>query len=280
MSSNFQTLFTSQKLFRKEIALPQDHGSWVFILSPLLIGIFAAGQFSLALIPLCFGLLSAFLIRQPITTLVKIYNGRRSSRDQSASIFWMLIYGGVALISLIILTILDYGYIFFLAIPGIPVFIWHLWLVSRRAERRQAGVEILGSGVLALAAPAAYWVGIGAYHPLGWWLFVLVWFQSAASIVYAYFRLEQRSLNVAPDLRTSLKMARRSLLYTSFNFVAVLMLSIATILPPFLFLPYLLQWGETVWGIAHPATGMKPTQIGVRQLIVSSLFTILFIWTW
>jgi hypothetical protein len=28
--------------------LPQDHGSWVFILGPLLIGIFAGGRFNLA----------------------------------------------------------------------------------------------------------------------------------------------------------------------------------------------------------------------------------------
>ena len=34
--------------FKKQIALPQDHGSWVFILSPLLIGIFVSGQFTYA----------------------------------------------------------------------------------------------------------------------------------------------------------------------------------------------------------------------------------------
>lgn len=35
-------------LFIRQIALPQDHGSWVFLLSPLLIGLFAGGKFSLA----------------------------------------------------------------------------------------------------------------------------------------------------------------------------------------------------------------------------------------
>jgi hypothetical protein len=31
----------SQPIFVRHIALPQDHGSWVFLLSPLLIGLFA-----------------------------------------------------------------------------------------------------------------------------------------------------------------------------------------------------------------------------------------------
>ena len=32
----------AKQLFNKAIALPNDHGSWVFVISPLLIGLFAA----------------------------------------------------------------------------------------------------------------------------------------------------------------------------------------------------------------------------------------------
>ncbi|MBI1855919.1 MAG: YwiC-like family protein [Chloroflexi bacterium] len=35
-----------QSFLRKQIAIPQDHGSWVFILSPLIVGIFAGKTFS------------------------------------------------------------------------------------------------------------------------------------------------------------------------------------------------------------------------------------------
>jgi hypothetical protein len=69
------------------------------------------------------------------------------------------------------------------------------------------GVEIVASGILALAAPAAFWVGRGYPDPQGWVLFGLVWLQSAASIVYAYLRLEQRSLTDVPKFPTSLSMA-------------------------------------------------------------------------
>ena len=269
-----------QNLWVRHIALPQDHGSWVFLLSPLLIGLFAGSAWTPGGLFLVMGALAAFLIRQPVTIAVKAYSGRRSRRDLPAARFWIVVYSLVGLTALVGLVWMGFGYLLLLAIPGIPVFIWHLALVSRRAERRQAGIEILGSGVLALAAPAAYWVGVGAPDPLGWLLFLLVWLQSAASIVYAYLRLDQRVLDTAPDLPGRLQMGRRALAYTSFNLLLVSGLALYGLVSPWLFAPYLLQWAETLWGTLRPAVGVKPTTIGFRQLAVSSLFTLLFILTW
>ena len=116
--------------------------------------------------------------------------------------------------------------------------------------------------------------------PKGWWLWGLTWFQSAASIVYAFLRLEQRILKEMPDTAMKFRMARRALLYSGFNLVAVLILSLSNTLPPFLWIPYALQWLEVLWGTFKPAVGYKPTRIGFRQLGVSTLFTMLFIIVW
>ena len=269
-----------KSLFRKQIFLPQDHGSWVFILSPLLIGLFAGKHFNYASFNLIIAAMGAFLIRQPLTIAVKIYSRRRAKDELPAARFWMMVYGVITLFALIGLFLEGFGTIFYLAVPAAPVFAWHLWLVSRREERRQAGIEIVATGVLALAAPAAYWVGIGHYDPTGWWLWILVWMQTAASIVYAYLRLEQREQAEVMDRRAQWKLGFRAMLYTSFNLASVLSLSLLAILPSFIFIPFLLQWTETLWGITHPAIGWKPTRIGIRQLIVSTLWTILFILFW
>ena len=275
-----QTTLTTRSLLRRHIALPTDHGSWVFLLSPLLIGLFAGGRWTPAVVPLVVAALAAFLLRQPVTIAVKAYSGRRSRSDLPAARFLILIYGLIGLLAVAALLALGFWYLLVLALPAAPVFGWHLYLVSRREERRQLGVEIVGSGVLALAAPAALWVTFGHADPRGWWLFALTWFQSAASIVHAYLRLEQRELIIAPELPMRLKMARRALLYTTFNLLAVIAFSLAGYLPRLLPLPYALQWAETVWGTLRPAVGVRPTLIGVRQLIVSTIFTVLFILTW
>ena len=289
---------TSPSLFRRHIALPQDHGSWVFILSPLLIGLFAGGSFSPVSTNLIVAAMGAFLLRQPVSMAVKAYSGRRSRTDLPAALFWMLVYGTIILLSLAGLIIDSFAYILYLAIPGIPVFIWHLYLVSKRAERRQAGVETLATGALSLVAPAAYWIGQGKYDPLGWALWLLTWLQSAASIVYAYLRLEQRALprkgeqvegpalsggrpqSKGPERSEQWSLGKRAFQYTSFNLALTLALGWSAWLPRWIFVPYLLQWLETIWGITHPARGWKPTAIGIRQLIVSTLFTVLFIFCW
>jgi len=270
----------AQLYFRKQIFLPQDHGSWVFIFSPLLVGLFAGGRFTYGSLSLVLAALAAFLIRQPVTMAVKAYSGRRAKSDLPAAGFWIVVYGLVILLALIGLMRAGFGYLIYLAIPGAPVFAWHLWLVSRRAERRQINVEIIATGILSLAAPAAYWVGIGRYDPAGWWLWILIWFQTAASIVYAYLRLEQRELAEAPARAERWRMGSRAFAYTTFNLVASVSLGLFSVLPRFIFVPFLVQWSETMWGIFHPAVKWKPTRIGIRQLIVSTLWTILFIVIW
>jgi hypothetical protein len=266
--------------FRRQIFLPQDHGSWFFIFSPLFIGLFLGGKFTLASLSLVISSIAAFLIRQPITMAVKAYTGRRAKTDLPAARFWIIVYGALILIALFGLIRAGFGYLLFLAIPGAPVFAWHLWLVSKREERRQINVEIIATGVLSLAAPAAYWVGIDRYDSLGWWLWILAWLQTAASIVYAYLRLEQRDLTEIPARNELRKLGLRAFAYTTFNLVSAFALGFVAVLPRFLFIPYLVQWTETMWGIFHPSIKWKPVRIGTRQLIVSILWTILFIITW
>lgn len=270
----------NKSLFRRHIALPQDHGSWVFLFSPLTIGLFTGKSFTLASIAVILGSVAGFLLRQPVTIAVKIHAGRRPRAEQPAALLWMSLYSLVGLLALIGVLWLGFGFILMLAIPGLVVFAWHLSLVSKRAERGQVVVEILATGVLALAAPAAYWAAVSQYDPMGWWLWGVTWAQSAASIIYIYLRLEQRGWTSTPALRDRLQAGFNALAFASLNLLASLALGALGLLPSLVFVPYLLQACETLWGTANPAVGAKPVAIGVRQLIVSTIFTILFIIIW
>jgi hypothetical protein len=147
--------FDVKRILRaKYVAIPGKQGAWIFLLSPLTIGLFLGG-FSNGSLPLITSLLAAFLIRQPLTIMVKINSGRRTNRDWNPAIFWLLLYGLIMVVILLLLIMQGYLYIFYLAVPA-PVFLWHLWLVRKRAERRQKLIEIAAGGVLALAAPAAF----------------------------------------------------------------------------------------------------------------------------
>lgn len=269
-----------RRIWKKQVVLPQEHGSWVFVLSPLLIGLFAAGRLSVASWAVVLVALSAFLARQPVSALVKIHSGRRSRHELTAALFWGAIYGTGLIGGLGLLVARGFLFLLWLGLPGALIFGWHLYLVYHRAERHQIGIEIVATGALALAAPAALWAGMGSYQASGWWLWLLCWLQAAASIVYVFVRLEQRRWEQLLPLGERWKEARRAFLYASFNLALTLGLGAYGRLPGLLFVPFLLQWGETLWGIYRPAWRWKPTRIGLRQLIVSTLWTILFILSW
>lgn len=266
---------------KKHVALPQDHGSWVFLFSPLLIGLFAAPNKELwPNIVLIATALTAFMARQPVTLIVKILAKRRGRSDLSAAIFWSSLYGLLALLGASYFYFQGFKYILPLAIPGLLVFSWYLWLVARREERHQASIDILASGSLALAAPAAFWINSGQVETLGWALWILTWFQSSASIVYAFLRLGQHKLDKNISKNDKLTLGKRALSYTSFNLILSAFMATRNLFPTFLWVPYLIQWAETLWGIFNPAIGLKPTKVGFRQLGVSTLFTLIFILIW
>jgi hypothetical protein len=98
--------------------------------------------------------------------------------------------------------------------------------------------------------------------------------------VYAYLRLAQREWSQVPAPRQRLRAGLRALAYTSFNLALTLVLGLLAVVPLLAFTPYLLQWLESLWGTFRPAVKVRPTVIGMRQLIVSCLFTILFILIW
>ncbi|MBD3867123.1 MAG: YwiC-like family protein [Acidobacteria bacterium] len=265
-----------RSLFLKHVAVPSDHGSWVFLLSPLVIGLHLGGRLTIVSVYLLVAALAGFMVRQPVIHAVKIWSGRRPRTELPAALFWTAVFGGIASLHVIGLIIRGYGHLLWLVLPGITVFIWHLELVRRRNERRQVLVAMLATAVLSLTAPAAFWIGTRTADPFGWVLWALVWIQSAASILYVNMRLEQRRQGIVSDLRTRARLGIGPIRFATFNVVAVAVLAMNGTVPGLLMAPYLLQWAETIWGTLRPVTRSRPAAIGIRQLIVSILFTVLF----
>lgn len=145
-----------------------------------------------------------------------------------------------------------FGFLLLLALPGLTVFAWHLKLVSRRAERKQAGVEVIATGVYLSQRLPRTGSGCGRYDPAGLVFSCGHGCDTPASAVSAYLRLDQRELkrDKATGLKRSelWKMGKRALLYTTFNLIASLILGLAKLIPFFIFIPFLVQWLETLWG--------------------------------
>jgi len=266
----------STPLLQKHIALPNQHGSWAMLVAPFVIGAGVAGGLNAGTAWLAIAALGLFLALQPMTVLVKIRAGRKAPSSLKPARFWLLVYSVLALSGGLGLLAAGHGRVFWLALPALPVMGWYMWLVARREERGQAAAEIAGAGVLALAAPAAYWVGGGAGSGLVLWL--LAWMQSAGGIVYVFVKLVYRRMKAAPAWPERLRLSRMAIS------VHLLMLGVAGMLAIFGWIPwpailaFVFLLAETLYGsLVSPGAGVKPAAIGVRQILVTAVFTVLLI---
>lgn len=260
------------RIFRKRYAFPSEHGAWIWWIGPFVLGIAAGGGLNSALGILLLAALAAFLSRQPTTLVVKVLSGRRPSSDMAPALIWASFYLAIALGSAAFLINRGYSSILLLAVPGLPVFAWQFWLISRKEERGQQGIELVGSGVLALSAPAAYWVSGGENALEAWIIWWLSWLHSAASIVYVYLRLHQRKLTTPLSKGEKWRMGARTLVYHLFNFSLASVLAIKNLIPFGVPIAFALVLLEALAGVANPPLGAKPTAIGFRQLASSSFF--------
>lgn len=219
--------------------------------------------------------LASFLLRQPATLAIKSLSGRRSRHDLPAALVWAGIYAALAAGSAGVLIALGQRRLLLLAVPALLIFSWHLWLVSRRRDRRQVGVEIFAAGALSLTAPAAYWVAQGDSSRTAWLLWLLTWFQAAASIVHVYARLSQRSLTPPISIRRRLALGQYSLLYNGFNLLGALVLAGVGWVPDLVPSAYTLMAIDALEGVLRPAVGARPTRIGLRQLLVGVGYVLL-----
>ncbi len=264
------------RLMKKHLILPPEHGAWIWLAGPFVVGAVAGKSWSLDILLCGATVLAAFFARQPVTLLVKMISGRRSRRELTPALFWLAVDGSLAAILAVTLALRGYTQILLLALPAVPVFGWYLWLVSRRAERRQTGVQIVAAGVLSLAAPAGYWVAGGSAPGLPWIIWGVMWFQAAASIVFVQLRLEQRDWSQTGSLPLRLSRGKRALLYNGFNALAGLIgWVILGLWPIWLTVGFGLMLVDTIEGVLRPAVGSRPNAVGIRQGISSGIFILL-----
>lgn len=262
----------------KRVALPQQHGAWVMWGGPLLVGMATAGAWDSAQFWLALTSLGAFLTLHPLTILVKTVAKRRPAEQAAPARIWLAAYGAVTIAGGCGLWLSGAAWVLWLGVLAAPAAVWQLALVARREERRQMGMEVVGAGVLALNALAAHAVAAGGLVLAGLTLWMLCWMQAAGAIVYVFACLEFRRMKAVPEWRERGRISRGALLTNAANFVIVAGLAVMSLAPVWASIPFALMLVEALrGGLWRPPVGARPTAIGARQAVVSTLFYLLLI---
>jgi hypothetical protein len=147
--------------------IPHEHGAWVILYAPLLIGFGAAlhGTVPIKWLLLTLAVMGAFLAREAAGLLLR-------GRGKAGTGFWLAIYAAAWLAGgLPLLLLCHLSSLLWIGALMVILFALHsLLLVRGRLDRSQWG-EILGVGALTLTAPAAYSVATAALDFRAW----LVW---------------------------------------------------------------------------------------------------------
>jgi hypothetical protein len=257
--------------------LPAEHGAWTWWLGPLLVGIAAARCPGWDAAILLVAALASFLVHQPSAIAVRALAGRRPKTDLAPALFWVGVHGLVALAAVVVLVLRGHTRFVWLLTLGLPFFAFHLGLIYRKTERRQMIVEMLGAGVMALWAPAAYWVGGGIDYPEPWILWVLTWAQSMAAIANVYLGLEQRRWPDIPRPAERLRAGRRTLAHHTLGLLLAVAFAAGGLAPWLTLAAFAVVFGDAADSVLRPMLGAWPTQIGIRQLVSTTLFVFLMV---
>lgn len=244
-------------------------------MGPLLIGLAAGGHPRWNFVSLVIAALAGFLLMQPSTIAAKALSGRRPRSDLQPALQWMAIYAFVCLLGVTCIVQAGDAHVLGLAAPGLLVFGAYLWLVFRHAERRQRAMEMLAAGVMALAAPAAYWAAGGKDYPEPWVLWVLTWLQSASAIANVYLRLDQRRWARGRPLGERLAAGRRTLVHHLLGLAAAVFFVAIGQAPPLTIAAFAVVLVDAVDTVLRPTPGARPAAIGIRQLAATGAFVLI-----
>jgi hypothetical protein len=170
----------------RAVALPSEHGSWGFLLEPLVLGLLAAGSSSGLL--LAAAMLFAFLIHQPLKIALKDrLKGRRAPRTVQAERF-AVAYSVLALL-LLSMVALTSGLTFAVPLLAALPFLLVQIRYDARNQSRALIPEVCGALALGSTASAiALLDGWTLWEALPLWMIVAS--RNSPSILYVRARLK------------------------------------------------------------------------------------------
>lgn len=266
-----ETTLSRQKIFRKKLVLPTEHGAWAWLIIPFIVGAVVAGKLgpfgekaALSLFLTFIGGLCAFLMRQPATVWLRARQGKARRADKPLAAGWTLGFAGLAGLCLLGLLALGRMLLLWLLVPlGAILGLYLAAALKGRAERRALWMELAGAVGLALMAPAAFIAATGRLDPAIWSLWVIMAMQNALSVFYVRLRLAD----------THRRLTNRAHVFWAhlIGTAVVLMTGLTDLAPLLAALPFIGFLGRAVWAVRGLRLVNNVRRFGFTELAIEFL---------
>lgn len=257
--------------------LPKEHGSWVMLIVPLLLGFSLAPGWDWRGIILIVAAFGFFLVRTPLATLVK--TRKRKQTDRTYLWRWTAIYGGITgLAGGWLVFVEGLWWLVLIGAVGASLILVNLWLVYKRQEMSVLS-ELLGIFGLALGAPMAYYVTSDILNNQAIMLWLINGLYFGSTVFYVKLKVRQQPRKpIPPMLKVRLADAQAGLIYQVGSLLAVIGLAILGEIPfllPLAFLPATFKvFYGSIWHWQDRKTLSLP-RLGVIEIIHAVIFVIL-----
>jgi hypothetical protein len=250
--------------------LPREHGGWVMLYAPLIVGVSQGQTIRLDVLALALAVTAVYGVRVPAASLLL---GRQGERYLAR--LWLVGYALAAAIGALGLA----GHpnrwrLLVVAAAGAFLFVVH-FVLSVRREHRGAAAELLGVAGLSLTAPLGYLVAGGDSWSGAAVLWALHFAFFGSSVFYVKWRVAQL-------------MASRRGVATGGSFVALVAYQAAAAaglvaLAAYGVMPWAALAGYGVLALRYilPLVVRRPptlTHVGISEIVISALFVCALIW--
>src|SRR5262245_46005311 len=253
---------------RFALKLPKEHGAWVMLYVPFVLGVAVAGRVNWPVLLLLLSATAAFISRE---SLLVYWRARARGRAAAEAGRTLLIYLALAAAfgSPLILT-----FNLFMLIPlgvvGAALLLINGKQATRMEERSTTG-EIMAIGGLTMTASAAYYAASGRWDITAFWL----WLLSALYMASSVFYIKLRVYRLNPRKQAEQRQAWRSCaFYHSFLTLALPALIFAGSLSLFAFIAFAPALVRTFWGMLAPESKVNLTRAGILEIVYSLLFLV------
>lgn len=256
--------------------LPREHGAWMMLVVPLIVGALAGGSLDWPVILTFIAAFFAYLARHPLVLIARARGD--PLRLPRGVLFWLAVYSAVAGLSG--LAVIAFGSYWLLipiaALAGLPLGV-NLYLAARHAEMSIVG-EMLGIAGLALGAPATYYVAFGApgLQMVGLWL--LTFFYFGGTVFYVKLKVRVHSRQDPPHSTLQRLLIGRVTLFYHAAVIGFAALLVATGLAPLLApLAYVPVTCRAIQGVFDWRRAVNIKRLGVIEIAHSLIFATLLI---
>ncbi|MCI0487580.1 MAG: YwiC-like family protein [Blastocatellia bacterium] len=253
---------------RKRLELPKEHGAWVMLYVPFVVGALVAGSFSLRVLLLLSSVTFVFIARE---SLIVWWRARSRGQSRPSSLRLMLIYLGLAALSGVPLVFI---YRLYITVPLGFVALVLLGVNAEQAVRREDRTifgEVMAILGLTLTAPAAYYVARASWEITALWLWALNALYFASSVFYVKLRVH--AINPRKE-QESRNVRRHCAFYHVFLLASLLVLVLTdslSLLAVIAFAPVLVR---TFWHLFKPGERLNLRRIGVLEIVYSVVFLV------